>query len=364
MVNSMSLPKDDLEHILSKTRGLFKHVYKKRFFITGGTGFFGSWLLESFAWINESLKLDSSALVLSRNPEDFKNNNPYFKKIKSVQFLKGDMRSFRFPAGQYHYIIHAATDDNPDASFLDLFKNNIAGTQRVLDFAKVCQNEAFLFTSSGAVYGEQPPGMLRIPEDYQGAPATGKVNSAYGESKRISEFYCLNYAREFGINVKIARCFAFLGPNLPLDINFAAGNFVKDALLGGPIHVKSDKCVYRSYLYAADLMIWLWTILFRGKTSKPYNIGSSKACSILELADLVARTFSPGIEIKIKNKTKNNCWPVKRYIPDTSLAQKELGLRQFISLEDSIRKMINFYAVSMAPDIRFKLYKKEKKWRK
>lgn len=233
MTIPISLPKDDLEHILSKTRGLFKNIYKKNLFLTGGTGFFGGWLLESFVWINDSLKLNSSVVVLSRNPEIFIKNNPRFRTIGSVRFLKGDMMSFRFPKGEYQYIIHAATDNNPESSPLDLFKNNISGTQRVLDFARACHNEAFLFTSSGAVYGEHPAKMLRIKEDYCQTPALGDVSSAYGESKRISEFYCANYAEEFGVKVKIARCFAALGPNLPLNANFAAGNFVRDALLGG-----------------------------------------------------------------------------------------------------------------------------------
>jgi len=343
MINQTSLPKDDLGHVLNKTRGLFKNAYKKKFFITGGTGFFGLWLLESFVWINEKLNLDASIIVLSRNPEIFKKNNPYFKKIKSVKFLKGDIGSFRFPEGRYHYIIHAATDNNPSSSPLDLFRNNINGTQRVLDFARTCRNEAFLFTSSGAVYGKQPFNIPRIPEDYFGAPVTININSAYGESKRVSEFYCANYAREFSVNVKIARCFAFFGPNLPLDINFAVGNFVRDALKGGPICVKSNKRVYRSYLYSADLVIWLWTILFAGNTNKPYNVGSSKPCSILELADLVAEVCSPKVKLRIQNKTSNNLKYIERYVPDTDLAQKELGLRQSISLKDGIRKMINFY---------------------
>ena len=294
-----------------------------------------------------------SGLKHTKVSEIFKKNNPYFKKTKAVKFLKGDMRSFRFPEGQYHYIIHAATDNNPSSSPLDLFRNNITGTQRVLDFARVCHNEAFLFISSGAVYGEQPLEMLRIPENYHGAPAAININSAYGESKRVSEFYCANYAGEFGINVKIARCFAFLGPNLPLNINFAAGNFVRDALMGGPICVKNNKPVYRSYLYSADLIIWLWTILFAGKTNKPYNVGSSKPCSMLTLADLVAETFSPKVEVKIQNKTGNNRKLIERYIPDTNLAQKELGLRQFIGLKDGIRKMVIFANL-----------KKEKKWQK
>ena len=253
------------------------------------------------------------------------------------------MRSFRFPKGQHHYIVHAATDNNPSSSSLDLFNNNILGTQRVLDFAKVSQNDAFLFISSGAVYGKQPSAMLRIPEHYQGSPLIRHGHSAYAKSKRASEFYCTNYAQEFGINVKIARCFAFLGPKLPLNINFAAGNFVRDALIGGPINVKSDKPVYRAYLYSADLMIWLWTILLLGKPNKPYNVGSSKACSILTLANLVAKTFSPKIEIRIQNKIRNKRCPVERYVPDTRLAEKELGLRQWISLQDGIRKMTDFY---------------------
>lgn len=112
---------------------------------------------------------------------------------------------------------------------------------------------------------------------------------------------------------------------------------------GGPICVKSNKRVYRSYLYSADLIIWLWTILFSGGVNKAYNVGSSEACSILALADLVGRISCPKVDVRIKNKTGYNRRPIEYYVPDTNLAQKELGLRQFISLEDSIRKMISFY---------------------
>ncbi|MBF0385197.1 MAG: NAD(P)-dependent oxidoreductase [Candidatus Omnitrophica bacterium] len=339
----MNLPKDDLEHISHEARDLFKNAYKKNFFITGGTGYFGSWLLESFAWINDLLKLKASLVVLSRDPGVFINENPSFKKIKSIEFLKDDMRLFKFPKGKFHYIIHAATDNNHSSSALDLFRNNIAGTQRVLDFAKGCHNEAFLFISSGAVYGTQPSAMTNIPEDYPGAPSTVKPHSAYAESKRVSEFYCANYAKEFGINAKIARCFAFLGPKLPLNANYAVGNFVRDALKGGPICVKSDKPVYRSYLYSADLMIWLWTILFKGQKNKPYNVGSSEPCSILDLAELVAKAFSPKVKIRIQDRDGKNNNDLARYIPDTNLARNELGLRQLISLEEGISKMVNFY---------------------
>ena len=129
------------------------------------------------------------------------------------------------------------------ASTLDC---DLAATRRVLELARTRGAHRLLFTSSGAVYGKQPPGLTHIPEDYPGAPATTDLASAYGQAKRISEFLCSCYSQVYGFDAVIARLFAFVGPLLPLDANYAVGNFIRDGLAGGPVQIGGDGTPYRS----------------------------------------------------------------------------------------------------------------------
>ena len=333
----------DLDHILTHTEGLWEDLRGKRLFITGSTGFFGCWLLESFAWANDKLDLNASALVLTRNYDAFKKSAPHLAANPAIQFHIGDVRDFNFPKGEFSHIIHAAAT-SASATFhgedpLVKFDTVVEGTRHTLDFAVQCHARKFLLTSSGVVYGKQPPDMTHIPEDYCGAPNPADPNSAWGVSKWAAEFLCTLYSRKYGIETKIARCFSFVGPYLPLDIHYAIGNFIRDGLNGGPIQVNGDGTPYRSYLYAADLAIWLWTILFKGELCRPYNVGSEEDMTIADLANTVAQSFQKPIEVRIAKSPAPNM-PPERYVPSTKRAREECGLHQIIDLREGIKRTL------------------------
>jgi len=249
----MPVSDNDLNHILQHSNHVWQRMSNKKIFVTGGTGFFGKWLLESFAHANKKLNLNAQMLVLSRDPDSFKNQFPHLGNIPSVRFHKGDVRNFNFPAGKFDFVIHAATDVSAKLNQEDpllMMDTIIEGTRRVLDFARHTRTRRFLFISSGAVYGTQPPDLPLVPEDYIGAGPTTDPHSAYGQAKRLAELFCAVYQAQYGLEITIARCFALVGPYLNLDIHFAIGNFIRDVLQGRDIQVTGDGTPYRSYLYA------------------------------------------------------------------------------------------------------------------
>lgn len=338
-----SLPAEDLEFIKNETAHLWTEMKASSIFITGGTGFFGKWLVESFLHINESLQLGAYLTILSRNPTVFLNDNPYLKKYNNLSFIKGDIVNPIKSDKVFHYIIHAATpadaviNTNNPGMMLDCI---ILGTKNVLAFAKTQPVKSILYVSSGAIYGKQPGSILQIKETDGFFLDIINPLSAYAEGKRISELLCAIYAKENNVNLKIARCFSFVGPHLPLDKHFAIGNFILNVLHNNDIVVNGDGTPFRSYLYAADLTVWLWTILIAGENNVAYNVGSDEAFTIMQIAKKVAG-YKNNVQVKIKHEPSNH-YSTNRYIPSLENARL-IGLKVSVGIDEAIKKTIRFY---------------------
>lgn len=328
----------DVDHILSHTEDIWRDLRGARFFITGGTGFYGKWLLESIAAANDRLNTRVKATILSRNPIRFNIEAPRLAARPEFKWLVGDTADFKYPNGQFDYVLHFATASASEISAggPTLTMATLLGTQRVLQFARSCHAKRLLLTSSGAVYGQQPAELSHIPETFNGAPNPQHASSAYGEIKRLSELMC---ALTPEVECVITRGFSFFGPGLPLNEKFAIGSFIRDAIKGGPIRIHGDGTPIRSYLYGSDLAIWLLTLLIKGKPNLPYNVGSDHAVNLRNLAKEIATTYgNTDIDVALTPVPQT----AEIYVPNIDRAKKELGLEVVISRHEGLIRTIDW----------------------
>lgn len=344
------IDKLDLEHVLTHAEGALAALRGARIFITGGTGFFGHSMLESLLHANRVLHLKAHITVLTRSSAAFRSRSPHVAADPAVMLLEGDVSSFRFPVAPYTHIVHAATDSggrqNQSPPWM-LATSILDGTRRVLDFARECGATRLLYVSSGAVYGRTTT-LMRTPETFLSGPDPLTLPSAYDEAKRMSETLCVAFAHGTTLTPVIARCFAFLGPHLPLDAHFAIGNFLQAAIRNEPIVIRSDGTPRRSWLYTADLAVWLWTMLVRGERNRAYNVGSDQGMAIADAARLVAGTLRPGLEVRVEGTVDLN-HPLNSYVPAVDRARTELGLEVRVPLQDALRRTAAWHGYQPAP---------------
>lgn len=342
----------DLEHVTRLIAPCMSMWQGARILVTGASGFFGSWLVETFHHANQALALGAQLVGVGGPADDFPAKCPQLLGLDDVRMVRADARRFaddlqsQLPdwCDRVDAVIHAAVHVDSrtyDQQPLPTLETAVMGTWEALELARMAHARRFLFVSSGAIYGSQPTTTERIDEDHAATLDCADHRSAYAEGKRVGETLCAGYLRQHGVPVTIARPFAFVGPHLPLDRQFAIGNFIRDALAGGPVVVQSDGAPLRSYLYAADLAVWLWTILAKGTAGRPYNVGSENAISVRDVANLVARSSSPEVTVDVRRPPEPG--PPPMYIPSTERARRELGLRETVNLEDAVMRTLAWH---------------------
>lgn len=329
----------DLNRVFVELEADWRDLKGARLFVTGGTGFIGRWMLEALCDANRRLGLGIEVVVLSRDPDRFRRVAPHLFVDGAVSLVVGNIETIVPADTGFSHVIHGATDASADLNERDprrMFSTIVNGTQRMLDFTRASKAERMLFMSSGAVYGQQPWDLPHVAESWRGGPDPRDPRAAYAEGKRAAEMLCAIYGKQFGLDVLTTRIFALLGPLLSLDIHFAAGNFIRDALAGRPIRVEGSGEAVRSYLYAADLAVWMWKALIRAPRGATYNVGSEDAISIADLARTVSETLGGGV-VEVLGRPDPG-WNPGRYVPSTQKIQSSLGVRAQTGLVDAIRR--------------------------
>jgi UDP-glucuronate decarboxylase len=197
-----------------------------------------------------------------------------------------------------------------------------------------------LFTSSGAVYGNQI--CDGIKESSLSSVDSLKAESSLSLGKAVAEFLLNRAFEETGLEVVIARCFSFVGPGMPLNLHYAIGNFVKNVLDETPLIIKGDGKAIRSYMHLGDLIWWLLKLILDGDSGEAYNVGSNEPVSILELAERVKRITKSDQKIVVHGVTQYSIGVPDRsiYVPSIEKILKRFNLSITKDLDVSIKEFL------------------------
>ena len=307
--------------------------------LLGGSGFFGKSFLDAFQRGALAPWKIGKLIVVARHASSLAETHPALTR-GSVHLVDADVsRCDGLPSADLiihaasstdarRYVTHAAEERANILASLENF-NRIA--RHALRHARI------LYTSSGAVYGQQPGSVSHMDETYAAGAVDGLVayKRDYAEAKRAVEQQ-LAHLGDDGLKVTIARCFAFVGVHLPRDQHFAIGNFLGDGLAGRPITVQANHLVYRSYMHTDDLVRWLLGMVVAADETCPvYNVGSDESITVQEAARVVAGLFGTTAQIPALASDA-----VDRYVPSVAKARQQLGLENSFTLEQSLREII------------------------
>ena len=342
----LSIIQKDCEEVTANSASLLSKLKGECILITGGTGFMGTWLAELATFLNDNYNFDTKLILLSDGVQNFSAKAPHLAMRKDVELIECDVRYVEEISAEITFIIHAASNPDNRLHASDPFKTMHViskGTDAILNAAIRLSNlKKLLNISSGLIYGPQPLELDAIPENFRGGFDCNSVASVYAEAKRFAETLCSAYRSQYKMPIVTARPFAFIGPYQLLDKPWAVNNFIRDSLMGGPIRILGDPETVRSYLYPSDMAFWLLRILVDGTPGLAYNVGSPHGVTLQHLAEKIASNFP--LQPKIISHVAGDGFSHRsRLVPDVTLAQKDIGLTQKVSLNEAIKRTLLSY---------------------
>jgi UDP-glucuronate decarboxylase len=351
---------DDLARMATALQAEFTAMEGSNLLITGGGGFLGYYLVQSVLFWNERRAARPIQVTVVDN---YRRGVPDWllalRADRNLALREHDICR-PLPAGLPHfqYIIHAAGIASPTyyRRFpIETMDTNVDGLRHLLDYARSRADSAepvrgFLFYSSSEVYGDPLPSHIPTAEDYRGNVSCTGPRACYDESKRYGETLCVNFARQYGLPVTMARPFNNYGPGLKITDRRVIPDFARDVLAGRDIVMLSDGSPKRTFCYASDAIVGYYKVLVKGRAGEPYNIGvEHPEISMVELAERIT-TLARGLfgyrGRVVRQESTEREYLVdnpNRRCPVIDKARQELAYEPVVDLDEGLRRSLVWY---------------------
>jgi nucleoside-diphosphate-sugar epimerase len=356
------LLENDLAHITTALHDELAQMEGANLLITGGGGFLGFYLVQTLLFWNE--RRGTKRPIRLTVVENYRRGVPEWlmalRGNRDLMLLEHDIAQ-PLPADlpEFQYIIHAAGIASPTyyrRHPIETMDTNINGLRHLLDYARSRLASAdpvrgFLYYSSSEIYGDPLPDNIPTPEDYRGNVSCTGPRACYDESKRYGETLCVNFARQYGVPVTMARPFNNYGPGLKITDGRVIPDFARDVLAGRDVIMLSDGSPRRTFCYAADAIAGYYKVLVRGRPGEPYNIGVERPeISMLELAERIVavgrQLFGYGGRV-VRRASAEKEYLVdnpSRRCPVITKARTELGYDPTVDIAEGLRRSLVWYS--------------------
>lgn len=336
--------KNELKKYIKKIKGLEK-LSNKRVMITGATGMIGSCIVDMVMMQNEIASLNCTIIAIGRNNEKAKNRFKKYWNNNLFEFISCDINKEITYHEHVDYLIHAASNTHPLAYATDpisTITTNVVGTNNLLDFADKYNIAKVIFLSSVEIYGQNKGDINKFSENYLGYINCNTQRAGYPESKRTGEALCQAYISQKKLNISIVRLARSFGPTMLMSDTKALSQFIKNAINGKKIILKSKGQQQFSYIYSIDAAAAILFCLLNGVNGESYNINNPLCdISLKTLALKVANIVNTDVVFSIPNELEASGYSTAtKALLDPSKFEK-LGYFYDTTLENSLKNTIN-----------------------
>lgn len=332
---------------ISCTAGLelpWDKLKDSRVLITGAGGLIGSFLTDVLMWRNQNAGMNCNIYAMGRNRFSAQKRFAQYWENPLFTFVEHDIANKLEMEEHFDYILHLASNTHPVAYAtqpINTITTNVIGTDNLLQYAADHGTGRFLFASSNEIYGENRGDQEFFTEDYCGYINCNTLRAGYPESKRCGEALCQAYRKEKGIDIVIPRLTRSYGPTLLKSDTKAMSQFIRKAVSGEDIVLKSEGNQHYSYTYMADAVSGLMTVLLKGQSGEAYNIADEKSDIMLkDLASVIARMCGRKVIFEIPDNTEKIGYSTATKARLDGSKLKKIGWKMRYDISEGVERTI------------------------